>query len=63
MRHNEQAGYGPEGNQQTAAGGMSHNAQYLLETCHGIHGINCSAGFVPEEGANPVLLTMKKFAC
>ena len=47
MRHGEQAGYGPEGDQQTAAGGRSHDAQYLPEM---FHAISCSAGFVPEEG-------------
>ena len=47
MRHGEQAGYGPEGDQKTAAGGMSHDAQYVPES---FHTISCSAGFVPEEG-------------
>ena len=36
MRHAEQAEYGPEGNQKTAAGGMSHDAQYVLESFHAI---------------------------
>ena len=45
MRYGDQAEYGPEGDQQAAAGGMSHDAQYLSET---FHTINCSAGFMPE---------------
>ena len=47
MRDGEQAEYGPEGSQKTAAGGRSHDAQYVSETCHAI---SCSAGFMPEEG-------------
>lgn len=47
MRHGEQAEDGPEGDQKTAAGGMSHDAQYVSES---FHTISCSAGFVPEEG-------------
>ena len=36
MRHGEQAGYGPEGDQKTAAGGVSHDAQYESESFHRI---------------------------
>ena len=34
MRQGEQAGYGPEGDQKTAARGVSHDAQYLSESFH-----------------------------